>query len=348
MPDDTDRMNTPNAATVSVPEQHAPTLIDAGVPDLWQSLRQGLEKLKLGWTGYSVFLAFLLYLFGYLALRFHLAVLGLATDINVVDERYVFAGAKFAVYLAGSLPSVVILCLLAIVVTYVPYRCLPRIARKPISSAARFCLQRLQTYLSSPLRAYALGIVLAALAIQLVMRQCFLLSNLLLAKGLPTHPTWLSQVLVASDGDRALYFSALVALTAVPAALLSLVPSGQQPSSPVRFLKGLLTLLVLAQVLLLPINFGTFVIDKTLPRIIPPESIATQSSRARVWLVWEGSEGFTCMIETPEVVNQPRVLLTVPRSEVSRRKIVGYDPIFSTLFVDTVANELPAPVAIEP
>jgi hypothetical protein len=56
--------------------------------------------------------SFVLYLFGYLTLRFRLSTFGIATDLAVLDERYLFAGAQFLVYFLTAIPIVLLPLLL--------------------------------------------------------------------------------------------------------------------------------------------------------------------------------------------------------------------------------------------
>ena len=72
--------------------------------DLWQDLGDKIKGLAAAWTAYTALGSFTLYLLGYLTLRFHLTALGISTDLAVLDERYLFAGAKFLVYLVSSKP----------------------------------------------------------------------------------------------------------------------------------------------------------------------------------------------------------------------------------------------------
>jgi hypothetical protein len=72
------------------------------------------EKKPEGrWALFTGIGSFLLYLFGYLSLRFHLSVLGVDTGLSVLDERYLFAGAQFLVYLLTSFPVAVIFLVIA-------------------------------------------------------------------------------------------------------------------------------------------------------------------------------------------------------------------------------------------
>jgi len=76
----------------------------SAVADGWTVLSDRVKTLAVDWTAYAALGSFVLYLLGYLTLRFHLTVLGIGTDLNVLDERYLFAGAKFLVYLVSTVP----------------------------------------------------------------------------------------------------------------------------------------------------------------------------------------------------------------------------------------------------
>jgi hypothetical protein len=68
----------------------------------------------------------ILYFLGYLALRFHLTTLGIGADLAVLDERYLFAGAKFLVYTVAIVPSIMLVGLLLAAVLFFPSRVLAR------------------------------------------------------------------------------------------------------------------------------------------------------------------------------------------------------------------------------
>ena len=78
------------------------------MPDLLQDLGEHVKGFADNWTKYSIG-SFLLYGVGYLALRFHLTALGIATDLAVLDERYLFTGARFLVYLVASIPIILLI-----------------------------------------------------------------------------------------------------------------------------------------------------------------------------------------------------------------------------------------------
>src|ERR1700754_5084 len=97
--------------------------------DLFESIGTTVKSLAGDWAKYAALGSFALYAAGYLALRFHLSVLGLATDLSVLDERYVFAGARFLMYLVAALPSVLIVALVVGAIGWLASRVVPQATR---------------------------------------------------------------------------------------------------------------------------------------------------------------------------------------------------------------------------
>ena len=282
--------------------------------DLLHDLGERVSTLVGDWTKYTVVGSFLLYVAGYLALRFHLTAIGVGTDLAVLDERYLFTGARFLVYLASSVPSILIVAM--------PIAGLVWLVEARLQEHTRV---RLREILLQPRRLTIAGIVIAVLAIQVVMRQCFVFSDLLLARELPLRPAWLVRLLL-DDSLMPLYFSALVAASAISIGILIAVrhAGADGPSNAVW---SLLAFLAAVQLLLLPVNYGVLIVDKALPRVAAVgEKPMTDGSEA--WLVWEGKDGVTYLLRDRE---RGRSLLTI-RGEVKQTEIVGFDRILPKLF----------------
>jgi len=271
------------------------------VADLFGDLAARVKVLAGEWSTVTLIGSLVLYVLGYLALRFHLTALGMATDLSVVDERYLFTGARFLVYLIFAAP----LALLEIFIGWLIWRALPQRGRDVLSSVT-------------------FGIIFSLLVIQLVMRQCFLISNLLLAPDLSAAPPWLASLLF-DDEFMLVYFSALVAATAVP--IVILVSLRNRPAPPVR--TWLLGFLASVQILLLPINYGVLIVDKTLPRVAALGTTPLADGED-AWLVWEGAEGVTFLVRNQSA--RRRLLVTMLRPDVKKIEIVGFDHIVPTLF----------------
>ena len=287
--------------------------------DLLQDLGERVKALGSDWTKYTVVGSFLLYVVGYLSLRFHLTAIGIGTDLAVLDERYLFAGARFLVYLVSSVPNIVLIGLPLFVVLWA--------ASRVLSAASR---ARTRASLLRPARLVICGIVFSVVMIQFVMRQCFAFSDLLLAPALPSEPAWLVGLLL--DGGRMpLYFSALVAACVVPLAILVVLRNGKADGVLTTFSGRLLAFLAAVQVLLLPINYGVLIADKAMPRVaaIGDKSLGNAEE---AWLVWEGKEGVTYLYRSVE--QNRRTLVTLPRAKIERTEILGFDRIVPKLFAD--------------
>ena len=294
--------------------------------EMLAELNERIKALSGDWTKYTVVGSFLLYMVGYLALRFHLTAIGVGTDLAVLDERYLFTGARFLVYLVVAVPNLVLVALPGALVVWTVSKLVPETAR------ARIC-----GWVMHPTRLAVFGIVFAVLMIQFVMRQCFVFSNLLLACDLPREPAWLAKLLLDDRLSRVmpLYFSLLVAACAVPLAILWVLCQGEAQRRSAAFARGLLSFLIAVQILLLPINYGVLIVDKALPRVATlGETPLAEGKDA--WLVWEGKDGVTFLVRSHE--GKSRVLVTLPRAEVKRTEILGFDRILPTLFGNQEEN----------
>jgi hypothetical protein len=286
-------------------------------------------------TAYTVLGSFALYLCGYLSLRFHLTVLGIGTDLALLDERYLFAGARFLVYLVTSVPTIILILLIVWILVWVlslPYRILlPKKVRTRIDDFFKTFWEKFWAWGAHPMRLSIMGIVLSVGMIQLVMRQCFLLTNVLLAE-VPPVTGWLWRLLLTKlDALRVFYFAGLMVGAAVVGGLFLMVIRRERASPFTEILTGLLGFLFLVQLLLLPINYGTLIADKTMPRVTSLGNDA-MSQNQEAWLVFEGTEGITYLVrETVDSVPRRR-LITFDRKEVKKIEIAGYDPILRVLF----------------
>ena len=270
--------------------------------DLIHDVTDWFKRLAGDWTQYTVVGSFVLYVLGYLVLRFHLTAMGLATDLTIVDERYLFTGARFVVYLAATIP-------VSLVIVHAVWQLWRRLPG------------RVRAMCVTP----TFAIVFSLLTIQLVMRQCFLIGHLLLADNLSPAPSWLVFLLI-DDRYLLLFFSVLVAACTLPIA--TLIITRGHAVSPVK--RGVLAFLAAVQVLLLAVNYGYLVVDKTLARVaaIGDEPLPQGTDG---WLVWEGEQGVTFL--TRDAAHR-RALITVPKSKIERMEVIGFDPILRRLFVN--------------
>jgi hypothetical protein len=312
--------------------------------ELFDQLKLKFQALAGSWAALSALGSFVLYVFGYLAVRFHLTTLGIGTDLAVLDERYLFTGAKFLVYLVSTIP---ILLLISIIIS-IPVLLIFGIARLIRNARQKrkeensddaetppSRWQRIRAFLSDPRFVALLALLLSVAVIQFVMRQCYYFSNLLLATHLPSTNLNLHRLLFDEDGSlRSLYFSGLVAATMLTAALLHYARTKTTEKAVSKALLFLVAILVAVQFLLLPVNYGVFILEKQIPRVTDLGDQTPLKSGEEAWLVWEGAQGMTYLVltNTGQASQPSRKLVTVPKKDFKRLEIIEYDEIISRLF----------------
>jgi len=298
--------------------------------ELWNDFAEKLGGLAGKWTAYAAFGSFLLYLLGYLTLRFQLTTYGVATNLDLFDEKYLFAGCRFLVYLVSAVPNVLILVLLLAAIGYLPYRLTPARIKDGVNRwTSAWC--------AAPLHLPLLGVVLAVAMIQFVLRKCFAFGDVLLRHHLPDE--WLSSVLLTSDAKLSLYFSGLVAGTLLTGAILLYILRCETATTPAsRFWLGILVFLFAVEFLLLPVNYGVLISTQQLPRVAEisgePASLAQTA-----WLLWDGKDVVIYFVRDS---NDQRVIFTLPRKDAKVR-IDAYDDIFCVLFGGNGATSRPCP-----
>jgi hypothetical protein len=293
--------------------------------EIWQNAVDKLGTFAGKWTSYAAFATFMLYLFGYLTLRFQLMAYGVVTGLDAFDEKYWFAGCSFAVnFLLALLYTLFVLGFLGLIVF---------LFSRPIPKRYRGYLgARVRSVLNHSLGLLILGCAAALLLIQGVLRQCLLLHNLLLADQLPD--TWLSRILQADETSQEWYFVGIVAGLLLTVAMLGAGVRRRSPTAVVsgaqKLCAGLLAILIASEFLLLPINFGMLINSRQLPRVEQISTTETLPDGTAAWLLWENKDVLTYFLLDR---GRHRSLVTMPRKDY-RIVIVGNDAIFKVIFPD--------------
>jgi hypothetical protein len=267
---------------------------------MWSALLEKSKGIATSWSAFAALGSFALYFLGYLVLRFQLSTWGVATDLAILDERYLFAGARFLVYLISTAVSVLLLASPLMLIWWL------------LNRWSRF-RQRRETW------DYALvGVVFSVLFIQLVEKKCFQFMNSILLQPQLDGERWLQAVLL----DTTSYYEAqfFVALVAGVAATAWLLFQSQRQKSRRPVLEALLLFLFIVEFFLLPVNYGVIVSTRELPKV-------TNFAPAEAWLVWEGKDKTTFL-----VVNNDRKLVALPNADVKRLEITGVENVFQRLF----------------
>lgn len=267
---------------------------------MWSTLLEKFKGVVTSWSAFTALGSFVLYFLGYLVLRFQLSTWGVATDLSVLDERYLFAGARFLVYLVSTLVNTLLLASPFLLIWWL------------VNRWPRFRQWR-ETW------DYALaGVIFAVVFIQAVEKKCLDFMNSVLVQHQLEGEGWLKAVLLDSRSySEAMFFALLVAGVAVTGWGL-MQCHGQKSRRPV--LESVLIFLFAVEFLLLPINYGVMVSTKGLSKV-------SNFAPAQAWLVWEGKDKTTFL-----VLDKDRKLVAIPNAEVKKLEITGVENIFQRLF----------------
>jgi hypothetical protein len=285
--------------------------------DRWQDYVAKLDGIAGKWPGYAALGTFLIYLFGYLALRFQLYIYGVSTNLDAFDEKYFFAGCRFLLFLGMTIPSILLILVVMLLPLYVAYRLIPNALRS-----------RLQVWISTwrkrPYLPRVSACLLSLLLIQFVFRQCVLLSNMLLREHPPDY--WITSVLLGGEFAQASYFAVLVLGAGLSFFVLAGAMQVPVPAGGAFILTALAVFLVAVEFLLLPVNYGILVGSTSLPRVSQVENQSKLAPGSSAWLVWESKEALTYLV----CEGNSRTLVSLPRKE-NRVTMVGYDAIFQVV-----------------
>ena len=304
----------------------------------WQSFGATTKALSFGWGAFAGLGTFLIYLFGYLTLRSHLTAFGIETELNLLDERYLFAGSRFLIYLLASIPIVLLVVLPPVGVVWgilaLKRRLFPTASGESGGIAVAPWYSPLQSWWLRPLTPALTGIVVAVVLIQLVMRKCFVFSNLLVGRDDLPGPQWLETLLLTeSEWLKSLYFAGLVGAIAVCGGLLLAAANRKCDTTWSRFHTALLTLLVGIQVLLLPVNYGILISGNTVPRVLISDSEQKGlQGCATTWRIWEGKEWIVLYCRSVGGEQPKWRMLVIGLDKESSTEILGFDPILRLRF----------------
>lgn len=255
-----------------------------------------------------------LYLFGYLAERFHLTALGVITDLGVLDERYLFAGARFLAFLLAEVPVLATVALPIAVLAQLVWRRMPAL-RKRLAALAQ----------NVSLLLWA-SVVVAVVTIRLWMGACVALHDLALER--PPQPAWLFDLLKNPNSmSRTLFFLGMlfcVTLVCAPVIAAYRLP---RPTPALKALFGAAVLLAAITVLLLPVNHGVVVTPYSMARVAAVGKTAVPAGQ-KAWLLYEGKDWMTYFV----LAGNQRTLVSVPAKEIDRIEVSGGDSLFDVLY----------------
>lgn len=277
------------------------------------------EKVETPLTGWAANLAMVLgtgtgvlHAIGYVSLRFRLRALGVEMDHGMIDERFLFEGARCLLQLLTTVPLLVLLAS-PVVILGALLRRVPGIG--PVIEGL---LARASG--APPRGLVVVGVAWAVVAVQFVMHHVIHFQNLLL-DPVPCDPPWLRSVMLDGSGWlAAFYFVSLLALLAPTAfTFLRLPKTGWRPA------RGLLGLLLFVQVLLLPVHFGIVGAAAPLARLA---ELPGEPASSRVWQAFATDESAVFLIERPGPPTERR-LVTLKTEGLERLEVVGREAVLS-------------------
>lgn len=280
------------------------------------------------WTAGSAFGTFLVQAIGYLALRHHLVALGVESDLAITSERYLFAGFRCLVHTVASLPQIVLILAMPAAVAWWLGRFEP---------VGRFYRRLQNTLVASQARLAFVGVVIATLSVQLVLRKPFHGDRLLLRDDLP-DPAWLRALLFDhSHFWQPVYFGASLAVVLVVVAILRAAWLHPVQNVGSRALVVLLAALTLGQIMLVPIGYGILTTGADVPRVTLSLTDAALgvSDDTDLWLIWQTKDHVVLAARTPEqraangVLSAPEVrrLIRIAAKDIDRIESLCREPL---------------------
>ena len=273
----------------------------------------------------------IIYVSGYLALRFHLTALGLDVDLPLVNERYLFDGAKFFIFIFSIATNLIVLL--------VPFMAI--FMNETVRIFFHNLWKKIRSWEHLPNLLTGLGILFSLFMIQGVMKESFLLSNLLL-EDIPEEIYWLRKLLCdPKDLTVSIYF--MIGLTIISLLIglfycawksfdsfksLNMISISKSNSGYTYSLLGLLGFLICVQLFFIPIIYGALVLDKSMPKTEVFVKHEESGFDGEKWLVWEGAKSKTFFVRH----GNNKSLITLPDSNILRLDICGHNNIFSISF----------------
>jgi hypothetical protein len=262
-------------------------------------------RVPSNWAAFTATGAVALYFSGYLSYRSHLSAIGVAVDLNVLDQKYLLAGARFLLYTAYCVPIAVFLLLVVAPLIYPFWRMAVWISRWSGKLLERIWPRIWARILGFAQAPGANGIYLAALVwsvliIQFIMVECTNYSNILVTRAAPGRK--LDFLLLDRSGSYQVIFYVAVLASIIPGLLL--VRTGQRRGSASVWqpLKMLTFFIIGVQFLLLPVNYGYFIDSRDTPSVILTGEKYFVGPETRTWLIDEGPTFLTTFRVTPRPV----------------------------------------------
>jgi len=310
--------------------------------DIFLKIKEYFEKnlnwLEKNWATFITIGSFVLYFFGYLTLRFHLCAMNVTSDYQFIDERYLFAGVNFFLYLFLSIPIVVLLIFIIICIVFIFYilnklllQMIAKLLPKTTQSYIQTKWKNFVSYLVGPLPLLCTSVLLTFLFIQIVMRKVLLIKSISLLKSLPDDGIGgiLLHLMMNCQNSSNFYFMSLIIVTGLSMTSWLYLKQVQFTQIKLKILHIFLGILILIQIILLPVTYGILINEKQLPKIAKNKALPLKTTES-AWLIWEGNKYMNFLVKNSQT-NKTRVL-TVSRDTIKHLSVEGTDCVFELVY----------------
>lgn len=289
-------------------------------------------------TVYTAMGSLLLYLIGYLVLRFRLAALGIRLDIPLLEGQYPMTGAMFLFQCLTRLRpwrllSLFVFFLLSYVLRVLISRWnsagIVRTKRSRAQLLSALLWRRMGSWWSDPFVVALIGMALGA-TLAVWMAPCLYFDNLLLQTLPPNewHVGAPLQDILFDESDDALWGNILWILAGIVVTTCLFMRANRLVLTampfPRLFVKFLGFVLVI-DVLLLPVFYGILGAGRQVIQSDFLEVPGDLKAGQRAWLIWPGNEWFTYLVCDRTHCQESRVLVSVPKRQIKRIEIKKYE-----------------------
>ena len=290
----------------------------------------------------SAAVVFLIYICGYLSLRFRLLLLGAAMDFGAFSERVFYAGAMFLIYTALTLSSVLLIVLLPalgirLISRWLWFKRMRKSAHDPgLATNDPGLAERTTSAISRMIRAAPYECCLTTLVLGFAFVQ-FFLRKILSFQAILLHPSGLSGVfdflVRACVLDKEAYYVLLLLALVLASGLFILLRKNMPNTLASKWLLRILFFGICVQAAFIPIHHGGLVVAQSFSRLMRIKGEALPAGK-KAWLIWEGETFLSILLKDSTKAGVSRKMMITTKELAAPMESGGSDPLDSLLSID--------------
>ncbi len=288
----------------------------------------------------TTILTFILYVFGYLSLYITLTVFGANVDLFIIDDRYLFEGIRFFIFIFSLLPMIVFL----VIVIFGIYSIAKFIIRKITSffemdfPKIRKLKYKIKLFISNILNKQlyicTLALIVSTLIIQIIMRKAFGIDNIFFKNN--NNDSIYYKIM--TDELYAIFYFIFLLISIFAVGIVVFSYAFRKYDDVIsRSIAYVLTGMFIIQCLLLPINYGALVAtQRDLPRVASLQRDKQLPPQEQAWLLWDGPAHITYLVRREKSHKHHCAIISISKENVDMVEIIGYDDLIenSPIFAD--------------